>query len=139
MSELKTKKNKASIKDFLDKIEDDKKRQDSYAIHKLMQDVTGDDGAMWGAAIVGYGSYHYQYASGQEGDWMATGFSPRKNALTIYIMSGFEKFDALMSKLGKFKTGKSCLYVKKLEDIDTVVLKELVQKSVNHIKKAYPG
>ena len=139
MAELKTKKNKSSIEEFLNAVEDDKKREDSFKIHQIMQEITGDEGSMWGASIVGYGSYHYKYASGQEGDWMATGFSPRKNAITLYIMSGFNKFDDLMSKLGNYKTGKSCLYVKRLEDIDENVLKELIAESVKYIKKIYPS
>jgi hypothetical protein len=138
MAELKTKKNPASIEEFLSAVEDDKKREDSFKVHKLMQEVTGDEGSMWGPSIVGYGSYHYKYASGQEGDWMATGFSPRKNAITLYIMSGFDNYDHLLEKLGKFKTGKACLYVKKLEDIDREVLKELVKESVKFIQEKYP-
>ena len=138
MSELKTKKTAVSIESFLNTVEDEQKRKDSFVVHKLMQDITGEKGFMWGASIDDYGTYHYKYASGQEVDWMTTGFSPRKNALTLYIMSGFSRYDALMKKLGKFKTGKSCLYVKKLEDIDLDVLKELIAESVKYIKSAYP-
>lgn len=133
MAELKTKKNKASIEDFLNAVEDDNKRKDSFIIHKLMQKISGDKGSMWGSSIIGYGTYHYKSASGREGDWMATGFSPRKNALSIYIMAGFSKYDGLLKKLGKHKTGKGCLYVKKLEDIDMAVLEELIKESYNFI------
>ena len=92
---------------------------------------------MWGTAIIGFGTYHYVYASGREGDWMQVGFSPRKSALTLYIMSGFSAYDDLMKDLGKYKTGKSCLYIKKLSDIDIKVLKKLVRESVKYIKKKH--
>ena len=135
MAELKTKKNKASVEDYISSIEDPKRRADCFEVAKMMEEVTGDKGAMWGAAIVGFGSYHYKYASGQEGDWMSTGFASRKQALTIYIMAGFKRYEPLMSELGKYKTGKSCLYVKSLDDIDRKVLKELIKESVNHLGK----
>lgn len=137
MAELKTKKNKASVEEFLNAVEDPKKREDSFRVHKIMEEVTGEKAAMWGPSIVGYGTYHYVYDSGREGDWMAAGFSPRKNALTLYIMSGFTKFDGLMSKLGKFKTGKGCLYIKRLEDVDEAVLRELIAESVKFIQIKY--
>lgn len=92
---------------------------------------------MWGSSIVGFGSYHYRYESGREGDWMLTGFSPRKQALTLYMMGGFQRHDELMNKLGKYKTGKSCLYVKKLEDIDLDVLRQLVAESVDYMRQSY--
>jgi hypothetical protein len=135
MTELKTKRNKGDVKAFLNSVPDEKKRQDSFEILELMQEVTGMQPEMWGDSIVGFGSYHYKYASGREGDWMLTGFSPRKQNLTLYIMPGFEKYDQLLSKLGKHSIGKSCLYVKKLEDVDTDVLKELVKQSVEHMQK----
>ncbi len=94
---------------------------------------------MWGTSIVGFGTYHYKYASGREGDWMLTGFSPRKQALTLYIMAGFEKYQELMDQLGTFKTGKSCLYVKRLSDINLDVLEELVRESVRYMKTQYPA
>jgi hypothetical protein len=90
---------------------------------------------MWGSSIIGFGSYHYCYASGREGDWMLTGFSPRKNALTLFIMSGFDAYDDLLAKLGKYKTGKSCLFVKKIEDVEPSVLEKLVKLSVEHMRK----
>ncbi len=136
MAELKTKENDASVKEFLNSVTDEKKRQDSFTIMNLMQEVTGEEPRMWGDSIVGFGHYHYKYASGREGDWFLTGFSPRKQSLTLYIMSGFDKYDALMSKLGKFKTGKSCLYVKKMEDVDETVLRELVKQSAAHVAQS---
>ena len=98
-----------------------------------MREVTGAEPQMWGDSIVGFGSYHYVYASGREGDWPLTGFSPRKRNLTLYIMAGFDEYDELLSRLGKFKTGKSCLYINKLEDVDQEVLAELVKRSAEHV------
>jgi hypothetical protein len=136
MAELKTQENDASVEAFLNSVAEEKKRQDSFAIMKLMQEVTGEPARMWGDSIVGFGHYHYKYASGREGEWFLTGFSPRKQSLTLYIMSGFAEYDALLSKLGKYKTGKSCLYVKKTEDVDMTVLRELVQQSVRHMRQS---
>jgi len=132
MAELKTQKTRASVAKFLASIEDEKRRKDSRAVLKMMKEITGDKPEMWGPAIIGFGSYHYTYASGREGDWFLTGFSPRKQALTLYIMSGFSKYDALLKKLGKFKTGKACLYIKKLEDVHLPTLEELIRRSVEH-------
>ena len=103
-----------------------------------MHRVTGEEPVMWGPSIVGYGSYHYRYASGQEADWPVVGFSPRKQNLSIYIMTGFEASDALLSRLGKHKTGRSCLYVNKLADVDLEVLETLVRASVAEMKRMYP-
>lgn len=130
MAELKTKKNDASVAAFLDAVEDDRRRSDAKAVLKIMKRVTRKQPKMWGDSIVGFGSYHYEYASGREGDWPLTGFSPRKQALSLYIMSGFKDYQPLLKKLGKFKTGKACLYVKKLEDVDVDVLEELIRRSV---------
>ena len=127
MAELKTKKNEASVTKFLDGVKGEKKRQDSYTILKLMQKITKAEPKMWGTSIIGFGSYHYKYASGREGDWFVTGFSPRKQNLTLYIMSGISKYTDLLKKLGKFKTGKSCLYINKIEDIEIKILKELIK------------
>jgi len=137
MAELKTQRNKASVKTFLDKNTDEATRADCEALIKLMKSVTKAEPEMWGTSIVGFGSYHYKYASGQEGDWPVSAFSPRKQNLTIYIMGGVERFPELMAKLGKYKTGKSCLYVKRLADIDAKVLKELVTASVKYMKSHY--
>ena len=130
MAELKTQKNKASVTAFLNSVEDEKRRKDSKAVLKLMKEITGKKPEMWGTSIVGFGSYHYKYASGQEGDWFKVGFSPRKTALTLYIMTDLSRYASLMKKLGKYKTGKSCLYIKKLEDVDIDVLRELIEESV---------
>ena len=130
MAEMKTQKTSASVKKFLSGIKDKKQREDSFKVLEIMHKITGEKPQMWGASLVGFGSYHYPYASGREGDWFLTGFSPRKQALTLYIMSGFTQYDALMKKLGKFTTGKSCLYVKNLDDIHLPTLKQLIKHSV---------
>lgn len=135
MAELKTKLNDGDVVAFLNGVENEKRREDSFVVLDLMKEVTGEEPKMWGPSIVGFGSYHYKYASGREGDWMLVGFSPRKQSLTLYIMSGFAAYDDLMSKLGKFTTGKSCLYIKKIEDVDQETLKELVRQSVDHVAK----
>jgi hypothetical protein len=137
VKELKTKETEQSVEAFLNSIEDEKKRQDSFVILDLMKQVTGLEPKMWGSSMVGFGRYHYKYASGHEGDAYLTGFSPRKQNLTIYIMPGFEHYDELMQKLGKYKTGKSCLYVNKIENIDLEILKELVKQSVELMKETY--
>ena len=130
MAELKTKETTASVSEFLEKIADPQRREDCLAVADIMREVTGEEPKMWGSSIVGFGRYHYKSASGREGDWLITGFSPRKGDLTLYIMGGFDSFADLMKKLGKCKTGKSCLYVKKLADIDVGVLRKIVKKSV---------
>ena len=134
MSEQKTKKTKASVVEFLKRVEDPQRRADCKRIAKMMREATGNRAAMWGDSIVGFGEYSYTYASGRSGTWPITGFSPRKNDLSLYIMSGFEAYDSLLAKLGKHKTGKSCLYINKLEDVDMDVLKELVVASVAHMR-----
>ena len=135
MIELKTKPTKKNIDEFLKKVENLTKREDSFNILKLMKEITNEKPVMWGDSIVRFGSYHYKYASGREGDWPLVGFSPRKQNLTLYIMSGFEGYDEILSKLGKFKTGKSCLYINQLKDIDIDNLKELVSESVKQMKR----
>ncbi|MCA9741820.1 MAG: DUF1801 domain-containing protein [Deferribacteres bacterium] len=137
MAELKTAQNEASVEVFLDSVEHEKRRQDCRTVVELMKEVTGEQPKMWGASLIGFGSYHYKYDSGREGDWFLTGCSPRKQSLSIYIMAGFRRYDELLGKLGKFKTGKSCLYVNKLEDIDLDVLRELIADSAEHIAKRY--
>ena len=134
-SEVKTKVNEASVTDFLNSVEDDQKRKDSFEILKLMKQASKAEAKMWGGSIVGFGSYHYKGASGREGDWMMIGFSPRKQNLTLYIMPGFEGYPDLMKKLGKYSTGKSCLYIKRLGDVDVKVLKELIAESFKAMKK----
>jgi hypothetical protein len=136
-TDLKTKISDQSVEKFLDTVADDNTRRDCYTILNIMKDITRAEPRMWGSSMVGFGSYHYKYESGREGDWFLTGFSPRKQNLTLYIMSGFNEYDELMQKLGTYKTGKSCLYVKRLDDIDPVVLKKLIKKSIAHLKKKY--
>ncbi len=135
MAELKTKLNDASVSKFLNSVVDKEKREDCFSVLELMKKITRSEPKMWGSSIVGFGIYHYKYASGREGDWFQCGFSPRKQNLTLYIMSGFSKYDGLMKKLGKYKTGKSCLYINNLEDIDMKVLKELITESVSFLRK----
>ena len=133
--ELKTKINDASVDDFLNSVTDEQKREDCFEILRLMEQVTQEQPKMWGASIVGFGSYHYKGASGREGDWLLTGFSPRKGNLTLYILGGFDLHQDLLKKLGKHKTSVGCLYIKKLEDVDQDVLKELVTESIKTMKK----
>ncbi len=131
MTELKTKETKASVKQFLNKVADDKRRRDCVALVKIMKRVTRQPPKMWGSSIIGFGSYHYKYASGHEGDTCLTGFSPRKDALSLYLMLGeLERLAPLLKKLGKHKTGKGCLYIKTLDDVDLKVLEEIIKKSV---------
>ncbi|MBU2678070.1 MAG: DUF1801 domain-containing protein [Gammaproteobacteria bacterium] len=137
MAENKTKPNKASVTAFLNGIEDERKRRDAKKVAAMMREATGSRAKMWGANIVGFGEYHYKYASGREGDFMITGFSPRKQALTLYVIPGFKHFETMMNKLGKYKTGRSCLYIKHLSDIDEKVLKRLIVASVKHMRKNY--
>jgi hypothetical protein len=137
VAELKTKANKASVTAFLSTIEDEQKRADCRAIAKMMRDATGKRAKMWGAAIVGYDQYDYKYASGRSGTFIITGFSPRAKNISIYIMPGFSEFASLMKKLGKHKTGKSCLYIKKLEDVDNKILARLIKESVQIMRRRY--
>lgn len=130
MAELKTKMTKASVEKFLNAIKDEQTRSDCFEIVKIMKQATRAEPKMWGSSIVGFGSYRYKYASGREGEWMLTGFSPRKQNITLYIMAGFDRYDELLKRLGKFTTGKSCLYIKRLADVDRKVLQELVTESV---------
>ena len=137
MAELKTRPTDESVERFLSKIADERTREDCRTIARIMQKITKAKPTMWGPSIVGFGRYHYRYASGREADWLLTGFSPRKQNLTLYIMSGFTRYDALLGKLGKHKTGKSCLYIKRLEDVDLTVLETLIKESVAYMKKKH--
>ena len=132
MAELKTRLTRASVEKFLEGIKDEKKRQDCYQLLKIMKKATKAEPKMWGTSIIGFGDYHYVYASGREGDWFITGFSPRVQNLTLYTMGGFDR--DVLKRLGKYKTGKGCLYINKLEDVDTKVLDELITKSVKKSK-----
>ena len=130
----KTQPNKSSVSAFLNAIADERRRADAKAVAKLMEQVTGKKPVMWGPSIVGFGKARYKYESGREGDWPLAAFSPRKDNLTVYLMVGYEKHKALMETLGKHKTGKSCLYIKSLGDVDQRVLKDLIAKSVTSAK-----
>lgn len=131
MAELKTKETKASVAAFLNKISDVQRRKDCQTVLELMQRATGEKPKMWGSSIVGFGRHKYRYASGHEGEWPIIAFSPRKTDLTLYIMPGFEEYGgSLLAKLGKHKTGKVCLYIKRLDDVEIPVLKKLISKSV---------
>ena len=124
-------------REFINTVENETKRRDSLELLKMMAEITDQPAVMWGSSLIGFGNYHYKYASGREGDFFLTGFSPRKQALTIYIMPGFSSYDKIMAKLGKYKTGKSCLYVKKLDDIDRDLLRDLISKSVEYMREQY--
>ena len=134
MAELKTKPRQASVEKFLKSVKDEKQREDSYAILKLMKSVTRQEPRMWGTGMIGFGNYHYKYASGREGDWLITGFAPRKGNLSLYIMAGFDRYAELLKKLGKHKTGKGCLYIKSLDDVEPKVLRELVKQGFKEMK-----
>jgi hypothetical protein len=136
MSGLRTRPHDASVQAFLESVDSDR-RPDCLDIVEMMRRATGEEPRMWGTAMVGFGEYHYKYESGREGDWPLSGFSPRKANLTIYVMAGVERFPTLLRKLGKHKIGKGCLYVKRLADVDTAVLEELVNASVKHLRKTY--
>ena len=137
MAENKTKPTRASVTEFMNSIDDPQKRADARKVAAMMRKATGKRAKMWGSSMVGYGTYHYKYASGREGDFMMAGFSPRKQALTVYIMAGFSQYGALMKKLGRYKTGKSCLYIKRLSDVDEDVLQRLIDESVKYMRKNY--
>ena len=137
MAELKTKKTNASVSQFLNAVEGKQRRADCKTVARLMRAATGNVAKLWGPSMVGYGSYDYKYASGREGNWFLCGFSPRAQSLTLYIMPGFSESGSLMSKLGKYKTGKSCLYIKKIDDVDLAVLKQLIDESVKHMRSKY--
>ena len=138
MSDNKTVPHDGSVTEFLSSVDNDRRREDAFALLKIMQEETGEEAVLWGPSIVGFGSYHYRYASGREGDFLATGFSPRKQNLVVYVMSGFDGFAELMGRLGRHKTGKSCLYLNRLGDVNEEVLRELIRRSVAHVKSRYP-
>jgi hypothetical protein len=137
VAELKTKKTAASVEGFLRRVADPTQREDCFTILEMMRQVTGLKPKMWGTSMVGFGSYHYKYPSGREGEWFITGFSPRKGNLSIHIMAGCARYGELLQKLGKHKTGVACVYVKKLADVDLPTLKELVRESFEHVCKQY--
>jgi hypothetical protein len=133
--ENKTQKTDESVEGFLNTIPDEKKRKDSFAILELMKEVTGEEPKMWGTSIIGFGDLHYKYASGREGDWFYAGFSPRKQNLTLYLSGGLEPLEEHLKKLGKYKTGKGCIYINKLEDVDLPTLREMVRKAVEQAQE----
>jgi hypothetical protein len=137
MAELKTQPNDASVLELLDGIVDESKRDDCYEIMNMMEAATGCQPKMWGTSIIGYGTYHYVYASGREGDWMRLGFSPRKQNITLYLMAGVDRHPELLAKIGKFKTGKSCFYIKKLADVDKDILNELIRANLAEVTRLY--
>lgn len=138
MAEVKTKRNNSSVKDFIRKVEDETKRKDSEKLLKMYTEITGEKAAMWGDSMIGFGLYHYKSErSSQEGDWPLAAFSPRKQQLTLYIMNGFEDYTKEIAKLGKCKTSKGCLYIKKLSDVDEKLLAELIKRSYITTKKYY--
>ncbi|HOC24909.1 MAG TPA: DUF1801 domain-containing protein [bacterium] len=136
-NDLKTRVNEASVTEFLNSVSDEQRRNDCLEILAVMKKITKEEPKMWGASIVGFGSYHYKGKGGREGDWMLTGFSPRKQNLVLYLMGGFDDHAELLSKLGKFTTGVGCLYIKKLEDVDRTILEKLVQASYDKMKQLY--
>lgn len=135
MADMKTIPTRASVDKFLKGITDDRKRADCYQILELLKKTTKAEPKMWGTSIVGFGKYHYVYESGREGDSFIIGFSPRKQNITLYIMGGFDQFEDLLQQLGKHSTGKSCLYINKLEDINLNILKKLINKSMKAAEK----
>ncbi len=137
MAELKTKPTDASVEDFIDSVESETKRDDCRELLKLIGKITGEKPKMWGDSIVGFGDYHYKYKTGREGDWFLSGFSPRKQSMTIYMMGGYEGSEDLLPKLGKHKTSVGCLYVNKLADIDLQILEKLVKNSIKLLKTRY--
>ncbi len=138
MATNKTQVTQDQVSDLLAKIENPQKRADCSHLDRLMQQITGHEGKVWGGSMVGYGQYHYRYESGREGDFFITGFAPRAKNISLYIMAGFSRYDDLMAKLGKYKTGKSCLYINKLADVDEQVLAALISESVAWMREKYP-
>ncbi|WP_323757025.1 DUF1801 domain-containing protein [Roseivirga sp.] len=133
----KTKETQASVTDFLNSIAEEKKKHDCVLVKNLMEEITNAPAKMWGTSIIGFGNYHYKYESGREGDFLKIGFSPRVQNLTLYIMPGFEKYEGYLAQLGKYKTGKSCLYIKNIEDVDIEILKRLIKDSYDYMTNKY--
>ena len=135
MSENKTRPTDQKVMEFLNGVEHKTRRTDGLTLLTMMEEITGEDAVMWGSSIVGFGSYHYKYESGREGDMPLVGFSPRKQSMTLYIMPGFDEYEGMLAELGKHKIGKACLYVNKLADVDEAVLRRLVKHSYEHMKE----
>lgn len=136
-SNLKTTQNDNNVQAFLEGVAHEKRREDSLVVLDMMKNITDQEPKMWGSSIVGFDHYHYKYDSGREGDFFKVGFSPRKQSLTIYVMPGFTRYEELMEQLGKYKTGKSCLYINKLEDVDLDVLRQLIKESYEYMTEKY--
>ena len=128
-----------SVEDYMSSIEHPRKKADSEWLLKTMSELTGKKAVMWGEHIVGFDQYHYKYESGREGDFFKVGFAARKTSLTVHIMPGFQRFESIMNRLGKFKTGKSCLYINKLDDVDREVLRELIKTTYDYMDAKYPS
>ena len=137
MAEIKTKKTSADVDAFIEKVESERKRDDARELIEMMREISGEEPKMWGPSIIGFGQYHYKYDSGHEADMCRLAFSPRKNALTLYLFPGFDRLEELLGKLGKHKTSKGCLYINKLADVDMEVLRELVQLSYDYVAEKY--
>lgn len=137
-AKMKTTKNEASVEDFLNSVKDDQKREDSFKILEMMRRISGYEPKMWGGSIIGFGEYHYKYESGREGDMCRMGFSPRAQNLSIYFIPGYIDFEDELSRLGKHKLGKSCLYIKRLSDVDEDVLEEMIVKDLKIMEEKYP-
>ena len=135
MSENKTRPTNQNVVDFLNNVDHKTRREDSFALLEMMKEITGEDAVMWGTSIVGFGSHHYKYESGREGDMPNIGFSPRKQSMTLYIMPGFDDYEGMLAELGKHKIGRSCLYVNKLADVDDNVLRRLIKRAYTHMKE----
>lgn len=139
MYELKTKETDQSVIEFIEAIESEKKKQDAYELLDLFTETTGYEAKMWGTSIIGFGSYHYKYASGHEGDAALVGFSPRKAKISLYFAPGETKREELLKQFGKHTTGKACVYINKLADVDPEILKELIKESIAFLQNMYPS
>lgn len=139
MSKNKTVATGQPVEDFLNNVSPEWKKEESFQLLELIKELTGEEPKMWGGSLIGFGDYHYKYESGREGDFFRAGFSPRKQAMTVYVMAGFDKYEELLTKLGKHKTGKSCLYIKSLKDVDIEVLKKIIKSSYDQMNKMYPN
>jgi hypothetical protein len=137
MVELKTRPTDASVEEFLESVEHPTRKADGFKLLKIMKEVTQEKPVMWGTSIIGFGTFHYKYASGREIDWMKVGFSPRKRSFTLYLTPGLDEIDDLREELGKHRVGKGCLYINKLTDVDTVVLKQIIKKSIEVLETRY--
>tara|TARA_R110000751_G_scaffold77876_2_gene156970 strand:- start:303 stop:725 length:423 start_codon:yes stop_codon:yes gene_type:complete len=137
MAANKTQPTSNSVIDYLNTVDNNKRREDAFVLLDLFDNIMSEKAVLWGESLIGYGEYHYKYESGREGDFFLTGFSPRKQNLSIYIMPGFKKYTHLLTKLGKHKAGAACLYINKIEDIDITILKQLIKESADYMRTKY--